>query len=139
MCGPDQAHKHCVLIYVLQCLVNHAPVWTPSFFMVHRGGHLGGGTGVQNVPRSAWVKTDAASRHVSTDVTFAVLLAASVLTHALRGTYILYPSYPPPLGAHLCISAHISLYALNQLYRSTDLDVLFAEHVARLAGLKIVI
>jgi hypothetical protein len=40
--------------------------------------------GVQNVPRSAWVKTDAASRRVSTDVAFAVLLVASVFTHAVR-------------------------------------------------------
>jgi hypothetical protein len=34
--------------------------------------------GVQNVPHSAWVKTD---------VAFAVLLAASVFTHALRRTF----------------------------------------------------
>ena len=41
---------------------------------------------VHNVPRSAWVKTHAVSVRVSTDVAFAVLLAASVFTHALRGT-----------------------------------------------------
>jgi hypothetical protein len=38
------------------------------------------GTGEQSVPRSAWVKTDAAN-------TFAVLLAVSVSTYALRGTF----------------------------------------------------
>jgi hypothetical protein len=43
--------------------------------------------GVQNVPRSAWVKTDAASRRVSTDIAFAVLPAASVFTYALPGTF----------------------------------------------------
>jgi hypothetical protein len=43
--------------------------------------------GVQNVPRSGWVKTDAASVSVSTDVAFDVSLAASVFTHALRGTF----------------------------------------------------
>ena len=49
--------------------------------------------GVQNVPRSAWVKTDAASRRVSTDVAFAVLLAASVFTHVQRGTFCI-PQVP---------------------------------------------
>ena len=55
--------------------------------------------GVQNVPRSAWVKTDAASVCVSTVVAFAVLLAASVFTHALRGTFCTFctPSRCPPL------------------------------------------
>jgi hypothetical protein len=67
-----------------------------------RGGHLEEGyrmylavcgekpigvQGVQNVHRSAWGKTDAASVCVSTDIAFAVLLAASVFTHALGGTF----------------------------------------------------
>jgi hypothetical protein len=43
--------------------------------------------GVQNVPRRAWVNTDAVSVCVSTDVAFAVSLATSVFTHALRGTF----------------------------------------------------
>jgi hypothetical protein len=43
--------------------------------------------GVQNVPRSALVKTNVASRRISTDVAFAVLLAASIFTHTLRGTF----------------------------------------------------
>jgi hypothetical protein len=38
--------------------------------------YLGGVQEVQNVPHSVWVKTD---------VAFAVLLAASVFTHALQG------------------------------------------------------
>jgi serine/threonine protein kinase len=45
------------------------------------GGHLGGERGyrgVQNVPRSAWVKTDAASKTAN---------ATSVFNHALRGTF----------------------------------------------------
>ena len=54
------------------------------------------GAHLQSVPRSAWVKTDAASRRVSTDVAFAVLvIAASVSTHALRGTFCT-PCTPPP-------------------------------------------
>jgi hypothetical protein len=52
-----------------------------------RGGHLGVQR-IQDVPRSVWVKTDGASVCVfSTDVAFAVLLAASVFTHALRSTF----------------------------------------------------
>jgi hypothetical protein len=53
-----------------------------------------GGTRVQNVPRSAWVKTHATSVCVSTDAAFAVLLAASVFTHVLRGTFCT-PCTPP--------------------------------------------
>ena len=50
------------------------------------------GTGVQNVPRSAWVNTDAASRRVSIYVAFAVFAGSIFFTHALRGTFCtLYP------------------------------------------------
>jgi hypothetical protein len=55
-----------------------------------RDEHIGGGegySGEQNVSRSARVKIDAASVCVSTNVAFAVLLAASVFTHVLRGTF----------------------------------------------------
>jgi hypothetical protein len=59
---------------------------------------LEGVHGVQNVPRSAWVKTDVASVCVSTDIAFAVLLAAPVFTHALRGKFC---TLLPTPGAHL--------------------------------------
>ena len=41
---------------------------------------------VQNVLRSAWVKTDAASKTANATSVKTRLLAASVFTHALRGT-----------------------------------------------------
>jgi hypothetical protein len=60
-----------------------------------RGGHLGV-QGIQNIPRSAWVKTDAVSRRFSTVVAFAVLLTALVFTLALRGTFCTPCTRPPP-------------------------------------------
>jgi hypothetical protein len=75
----------------------------------------------QNVPRSAWVKTDAASVWVSTDVAFAVLLAASVFTHALRGTFCT-PCTPPQLpdlnwvkGVHFAIFCPFAVNRLREL------------------------
>jgi hypothetical protein len=50
--------------------------WTP-----------GGDTGVQNVPRSAWVKTDAANKTANATSVDTHTLAASVFTHALRDTF----------------------------------------------------
>jgi hypothetical protein len=71
---------------------------------------------VENAPRSAWAKTDAASVRVSTDVASAVLLTASVFTHALRGTLCtLYPQmstsvvHPPE---HVLFIAHALLTSL---------------------------
>jgi hypothetical protein len=59
---------------------------------------LGGRRGVQNIPRSACVKTNGASRRVPTDVTLA-RFAGSVGFYPRAARYILYPLYPP--GAHL--------------------------------------
>ena len=62
---------------------------------LNSGGHLGVQE-VHNVPRSAWVKTDAASKMAVETHT----LAESVFTHALRGTFCT-PCTPSP-RAHLC-------------------------------------
>ena len=72
-----------------------------------RGGHLGV-QGVQSIPRSAWVKTDAASRRVSADVACAVLLAASG-SYPRDARYILYPCTPPrypPLEDAIAVLPH---------------------------------
>jgi hypothetical protein len=46
-----------------------------------------GDTGVQNVPRSAWVKTDTASKMANATSVETRLLVASGFTHELRGTF----------------------------------------------------
>ena len=62
---------------------------------------------IQNVPRSAWVKTDAASMCVSTN-TFAVLLATSIFTHALRSTFCTPPPPQVPTSEQIML-CHIQL------------------------------
>ena len=71
----------------------------------------GGLQGVQNISRSAWVKTDAASRRVSIDVAFAVLLAASVSTHVLRGTLCIPLPPPPP---HVPTSGNLTIRLIRK-------------------------
>ena len=100
-----------------------------------RGGYLGGGKvqGVQSVPRNAWVKTDAASRRVSTDVVFAVLLAASVFTYALQGTFC-SASTLPPLGPHLCSNHSETLTIFRTMRWSLDAAAAIAANAARTNG-----
>jgi hypothetical protein len=47
----------------------------------------GGVQGIQNVPRSAWIKTDTESKTANATSVETHLLAASVLTHTLRDTF----------------------------------------------------
>ena len=61
----------------------------------------GGVQGVQNVPRSAWVNTDAASKTTTTTSIETHTLAASVFTHTLRGIFCIPCTPPPPQGADL--------------------------------------
>ena len=91
-----------------------------------------GSTGVQNVSRSAWVNTDAASKTANATSVETRLLAASVFPHALRAgnvrfyphaaRYILYPLYPPrcpPLRSLTCKKTNCSLSdpnKVNKLY-----------------------
>ena len=51
--------------------------------------------GVQNVPRIAFVKTDAASKTANATSVETHTLAALIFTHALRGT-LFTPCTPPP-------------------------------------------
>jgi hypothetical protein len=68
------------------CLVSAVQRW------VHEGVQR-----VQNVSRCAWVKTDAASVCVSTDVAFTVFFG-SVGFYPRAARYILYPLYPPQVS-----------------------------------------
>jgi hypothetical protein len=62
---------------------------------VPRGGHLGVQE-VQNVPRSAWVKTDAASKTANATLVETHTLAVSVFTHEVHS--------PPPVPLQVPIS-----------------------------------
>ena len=67
---------------------------------ITRDGHLRGVQGVQNVPRSAWVKTDAASKPTCLNRRRVYCFAGSVGFYPRAARYILYLLYPPS-GAHL--------------------------------------
>ena len=54
---------------------------------VHQRWGTWGVQGVQNVLRSAWVKTDAATKTANATSVQTHTLAASVFTHALQGTF----------------------------------------------------
>jgi hypothetical protein len=70
--------------------------------------------GVHHVSRSAWVKTDAASRRISTDVSFAVLLAAAPKRCEVHSV----PLYPPGLRYSLTvISPQINIVSRRDALR----------------------
>jgi hypothetical protein len=71
---------------------------------------------IQNVPRSAWVKTDAASKTANATYVETHTLTASVFTHALRGTFCTSCTS----GSEVLRAPHTTYGPSNTLEGSTD-------------------
>jgi hypothetical protein len=86
---------------ITQCFLSIVIKVSPLLLGMGKVGSLGGQRwapegiqGIQNIPRSAWVKTDIGSKTANTTFVETRLRAASVFTRALRGTF--YTLCPPP-------------------------------------------